>query len=560
MAVEKKLLTFLFFLFGLCFNPFQIKAEPHLDLDKLSKLPCSYKGRFRPLEAYSKLWLEDIYRGQQLEPKLLASAEESNSPSLYLLLYTHFNGHLSLNETPKDSENLSLSSAQQNLSKAQFNTTIENQFPLSQRLLESGSTLKMLPSRYKSSECFSLKALTLKNFDPSKNQSVPVSNFTSFSNEDFGKIQTAYLELEQAFLSSPRNNKDLNIKINHFADAYKKGYFNLQKTPYQSAHNHALYYPTDLQLAAEVIYTRYPLFEICLSLYILSFILFSLYFFNPIKVFKGLSLTAFLTAFAFHSLILGVRSYILQRPPVANMFETVIYVPWIAVLTSLILGCYFKNMIILSAANMACLTLLILLKLAGVNNSLDTIQAVLNSNFWLTIHVLMVVGSYGLFCLSGILGHFYLVSQGFYPHQINFRTSIGKLISQSMYLGLLLLIAGTILGGVWAAESWGRFWDWDPKESWAFISICVYLTCVHAYMFKHIGETGLAIGSIVGLQAISFTWYGVNYILGTGLHSYGFGSGGEHYYYLYLAVETLFIIGVLRLGTHSKNLKLTKSQ
>jgi hypothetical protein len=100
------------------------------------------------------------------------------------------------------------------------------------------------------------------------------------------------------------------------------------------------------------------------------------------------------------------------------------------------------------------------------------------------------------------------------------------------------------LGGVWAAESWGRFWDWDPKESWAFISICLYLIWVHAYRFHRIASFGLAIGAVTGLLAISFTWYGVNYILGTGLHSYGFGSGGELYYYLFVGAESALLIFV----------------
>ncbi len=104
---------------------------------------------------------------------------------------------------------------------------------------------------------------------------------------------------------------------------------------------------------------------------------------------------------------------------------------------------------------------------------------------------------------------------------------LSKSILHTMYIGTAMLIAGTILGGVWAAESWGRFWDWDPKESWAFISSCCYLIFIHAYTFRYIHQIGLAIGAVIGLWAISFTWYGVNYILGTGLHSYGFGSGAK---------------------------------
>jgi ABC-type transport system involved in cytochrome c biogenesis permease subunit len=148
----------------------------------------------------------------------------------------------------------------------------------------------------------------------------------------------------------------------------------------------------------------------------------------------------------------------------------------------------------------------------------------------------MIVGSYGVLLLAGVLGHLLLIygdkaSKGLFPALL-----------LSLYIGVALLIPGTLLGGVWAAQSWGRFWDWDPKESWAFITACIYLLFIHAYRFKYIGPYGLAFGSIFGLIAVSFTWYGVNYILGTGLHSYGFGNGGEWIYYLFIVAELTFLL------------------
>jgi ABC-type transport system involved in cytochrome c biogenesis permease subunit len=223
------------------------------------------------------------------------------------------------------------------------------------------------------------------------------------------------------------------------------------------------------------------------------------------------------------------------------MFETVIYVPWIAVLAGLILFFIFKNHVVIIASCTAALALLALLNVTDVNSSLENVQAVLDSQYWLIIHVLMVVASYGIFILGGILGHFYLISYAKNRRETPALSALSKLILQSMYAGIALLIPGTILGGVWAAESWGRFWDWDPKESWAFISACIYLTFIHAYTFQHIRSFGLAVGSIAGLLGISFTWYGVNYILGTGLHTYGFGKGGDIYYYLYFLAELLFL-------------------
>ena len=197
------------------------------------------------------------------------------------------------------------------------------------------------------------------------------------------------------------------------------------------------------------------------------------------------------------------------------------------------------------AACTASVVLLLIIEIADLNQSLDQVQAVLDSQFWLMIHVLLVVGSYGIFILGALLGHLYLILFMKGGKQINAMPLLSNLILQSLYGGTALLVTGTILGGIWAAESWGRFWDWDPKESWAFISCCFYLVWIHAFRFNRIGAFGLAIGAVSGLLAISFTWYGVNYILGTGLHSYGFGSGGEFYYYTYLGAECLFLAAAI---------------
>lgn len=233
---------------------------------------------------------------------------------------------------------------------------------------------------------------------------------------------------------------------------------------------------------------------------------------------------------------LALRWYILARPPVANMAETIFYVPWAAGCAALLLSFYMRASLPLFASSLLSIILLSIMQLSGSDQSLENVQAVLNSPFWLTIHVLMIVASYGLLLLAGILGHLYLILYKNKPE------TLFKALLFSMYGGLVLLIPGTLLGGVWAAQSWGRFWDWDPKESWAFITCCIYLLFIHAYRFKKIGTLGVAIGSILGLIAVSFTWYGVNYILGTGLHSYGFGNGGEIYYYGFVGFEFLFVL------------------
>jgi ABC-type transport system involved in cytochrome c biogenesis permease subunit len=371
-----------------------------------------------------------------------------------------------------------------------------------------GGLFKSIPGQTPNNDWYSLHALEL-----------PVNNFSAFSDADFKVLQQHYRE--RSF------DRSLNDAYEHF----------LEK-------NSSSFYPTHAQLKVETIYYRYPFLELTVFGYLCAFILFAAAFFYTKPVLSKWASSITILAFVFHTTILGMRIFILKRPPVSNMFETVLYVPWVTTLFALIL----QKRIILFAACFVSLALLLLPSFIQININLENVQPVLNSQFWLTVHVLMVVGSYGLFVLSGVLGHFYLLERLLRKKNSDIAQWISKAVLQTMYAGTALLICGTILGGVWAAQSWGRFWDWDPKESWAFISICTYLVWIHAYRFHHISHFGLAIGAILGLLSISFTWYGVNFILGTGLHSYGFGNGGEIYYYLFLGGEFAFILSMFGIG------------
>lgn len=410
---------------------------------------------------------------------------------------------------------------------------LETQFPLEQRLQQAGSTLKGIPLRRGNGEWVSLAALKVKVYNPVSQDLERVGNFSLYSDPLFKKIQTLYLQLDQAFQENAVDRvKTYGLQL---ASMLKEGYLSIAGIPYQTAIDKQLTYPSFSQLKAEAAYYHYPLIELAILFYGITICLF---------IFVRLerwALGMLAISFSLHTAILALRIFILQRPPVSNMFETVIYVPWAAVVFSAILRFTLKSNIPLIASAIAAFALLILLKVSHINESLENVQAVLDSQYWLIIHVLMVVGSYGAFILGGILGHVYLIGRMIKKTETPALQFLASLILQSIYLGTALLIPGTILGGVWAAESWGRFWEWDPKESWAFISSCTYLIFIHAYTFHHIRNFGLAVGSIIGLMVITFTWYGVNYILGTGLHSYGFGSGGEAFYYFYLIGEGVFL-------------------
>ena len=180
------------------------------------------------------------------------------------------------------------------------------------------------------------------------------------------------------------------------------------------------------------------------------------------------------------------------------------------------------------------------------------LQPVLRDNFWLTIHVLTIVSSYaagalawGLGCLS--LGYYlvgtYRPSQSLHSGKRppEACAALAGFIYKSMQVAVLLLAAGTILGGLWADVSWGRFWGWDPKEVWALVSLLAYLIILHGRYAGWIGNFGLAAGSVLGAAVIGMSWYGVNFLLGAGLHSYGFGQGGQTEFFVFLSANFLLL-------------------
>ncbi|MCB1111491.1 MAG: cytochrome c biogenesis protein CcsA [Chlamydiales bacterium] len=450
--------------------------------------PVSYMGRYRPLEAY--LQLQD----KQLDVLI---DEQFTDPYVDAGILLAAEGR-----TPKEVRQI-----------------LDARFPLRSRLSSAGDTMKALPGKLSPGEWYDLRALMLQTYNPKTGKWSPIRNFTPYTDAQFESIRSAYAEA--------RHSGDITLLTHALLDAY----VSISGTPYLHSANKTLFYPSLLQLYAESIYYRYPWTLILASFYSMVFV--SLFLKR-----RTITFILLIISFLVHSFILMLRCYVLQRPPVSNMYESVLFVPWAAVLLCLTIYWRRPSLTILGVGSIIPLVLSAVLLATGIDQGMENVQAVLDSQFWLTIHVLMVVSSYGTFILSGALGHVYLVR---YLLTRKDQPNLESLILTTLYIGTALLICGTILGGVWAAESWGRFWDWDPKEAWAFISICTYLVGIHCYRFGKIHGYGLALGSIAGLMAISFTWYGVNYILGTGLHSYGFGSGGTSWYIAYLMGEGVFL-------------------
>ena len=272
------------------------------------------------------------------------------------------------------------------------------------------------------------------------------------------------------------------------------------------------------------------------------------------------AMTLFAAGLAMHVYGFALRCMIAGRPPVSNMYESVVWVGFGAVMFGLIFELRYMPryfMICGASAGFACLVLVDEMPVImgnvnapGFEAQIKPLVPVLRDNFWLTIHVLTITLGYSAFMLAWFLGHITLFSHLFRPAERAEHRELHNFVYYAMQIGVLLLACGTILGGVWAYYSWGRFWGWDPKETWAFIALMCYIFVLHGRMAGWWGNFGLSVGAVVCFQAVVMAWYGVNFVLGNGLHSYGTGAGGEAYVISAVSIDALFTIAsIIRRST-----------
>lgn len=251
----------------------------------------------------------------------------------------------------------------------------------------------------------------------------------------------------------------------------------------------------------------------------------------------GVALTTY--GFALRVLISG-------RAPVSNMYESVLFCAWGTALLALIFDVRNRNRVLgASAAALSTVGLLLAEAVPIFDSAIAPLVPVLRDNFWLTTHVLTITLGYAAFFLAMGLGHVSLGLVFFGREAGPTSRGLATMTYRALQVGTLFLALGTLLGGVWASYSWGRFWGWDPKETWALIALLAYLVLLHARTLGAVRDLGLAVGSVLGFLGVVMAWYGVNYILGTGLHSYGFGAGGVGYVAAYAGFEAAYCVAAL---------------
>ena len=362
------------------------------------------------------------------------------------------------------------------------------------------------------------------------------SKWLSLAETDASK-QEIFMKITKAFLgalSESNVQSPAAVELKKSIDQLK----NLART------ENPVLYPDDALMKLEVHYNEinpfrwaWAFYLVALIFYIIGWVAKRPRFYLGVWVFT-------IFGWCLHTYGFGLRMYLTERPPVSNMFETVVWVSWGAVFFSMLLEKIYKFGVTLIAGPIVALFCLILTDMAPtiLDPTLQPLEPVLRSNFWLTIHVLTITISYSAFFVAFVLGDLglYYVLKGETQWKERLK-SIVSAIYRAFQIGIVLLAAGIILGGIWADYSWGRFWGWDPKETWALIALLGYIAVLHGRINGMIRDFGMIVCAVVTFSLVIMAWYGVNYVLGAGLHSYGFGAGGVEYVSAFIFIHLVYV-------------------
>lgn len=291
-------------------------------------------------------------------------------------------------------------------------------------------------------------------------------------------------------------------------------------------------YPNEQKLSVEIWFNNIALFFKLSMAYLLFGLLLLIYglssmFYNRLianKVKRVISVVAVLL-FAIHTFGIGVRWYIGGYAPISNTYETMLYIAYASVLAGVLF--LRKSTIALSASFMMAGIFIFAAYLGEIDPEITNLVPVLKS-YWLSVHVSVITASYGFFGVGAILGLItlilFMLRDQTRPHIERHIKNVRHINEVALTLGLTLLVIGNFLGGIWANESWGRYWGWDPKETWAYISILVYVMVLHLRLIKPWYSVYLfSVASVVSFFSILMTYFGVNFYL-AGMHSYATGD------------------------------------
>lgn len=295
---------------------------------------------------------------------------------------------------------------------------------------------------------------------------------------------------------------------------------------------------SDSNYMLELTYFKSHLFEYCMLVVLLAIFLLVL-----MKSLRPGVVVAFIVILI-QIIGIAMRVLISGRAPITNMYETVMFSGFGALIISLIILYFKRDKIFLLAGlgyNFLCLFMMMFAN-GMLSSSISPLVPVLRDNFWLSTHVSTIILSYAALALTWLVANMALIKLRFGRMTKSDYRYHQDLIYACMKVGVVLLAAGIILGGVWADYSWGRFWGWDPKETWSLIVLLFYTAIMHGKYSSWIDTHRFVILAAAGFMTVMMAWFGVNYILASGLHSYGFSEGGAIFLGSFFVIQIVVLI------------------
>ena len=302
----------------------------------------------------------------------------------------------------------------------------------------------------------------------------------------------------------------------------------------------------EAKIEAELLYNRLDIFKWCgfagMSVGLLLLGLWAAPARRTVRIAMGVLTGLAAAVFLYQTFGLGLRWYVSGRAPWTNAYESMVYVAWAAGLAGWVLR--RSSRAAWSLAVFLSGVLLFVSTLSWMDPQITPLAPVLDS-YWLILHVAVITASYAFFALSFLVSTVNLGLMAFRPTDERQIAELSAVNRASSMLGLVLLTVGIFLGAVWANESWGRYWGWDPKETWALVTMLVYAAATHMDLLggRWAGAWAGAVGSLVGLAAVLMTFFGVNYYL-SGMHSYGSDSAPAGLWAIYIVYGLVAVLAV----------------
>jgi len=302
------------------------------------------------------------------------------------------------------------------------------------------------------------------------------------------------------------------------------------------------------RLAIESWYNRADLFYKSLAFYVLSFLLLAFSWLGKQRLLRRLAFVALLIGIVPHVGGMVLRMVIMGRPPVSTLYESVIFVGMIGAIGGAWVEWARRDGLGIFLGSVSGAVLHFLgIGYAADGDTLGMLVAVLNSNFWLATHVVTITIGYGCSLVAGLAGHWYLVRRVGWPREAAKLDDVARNMRGLTLVAVFFTLFGTILGGIWADQSWGRFWGWDPKENGALLIVLWQLLLLHGVLTGMMRSVTFAAGLVFNNVIVALAWFGVN-LLNVGLHTYGFTEQIAWNLTIFCGVEMLFVLVMVPLA------------